>query len=99
MKNDNYINGGSSESGSQTRGPNGSGYSKQSSFNLNQGSSVSAITGTTVSTNQFANTNVGGNTGTSWSLNGANKGTSWAGAYVEEPEYLTQGFTSGAESS
>merc|ERR1719262_1755485 len=99
LKNDNYVRGGSSASGSSKRGPGGSSYTSNTSFNLNQGTSTSAINKKTLATNNSSTSNIGGSAGTNWSLGGSAKSSQWAGAYVEEPEYLMQGWTSGAESS
>merc|ERR1712025_558696 len=69
------------------------------SFNLNQGASTSAINKQTLATNNSSSSNIGGSAGTNWSLGGSQKSSSWAGAYVEEPEYLMQGWTAGQDSS
>merc|ERR1712151_873357 len=85
--------------GSSKRGPGGSSYTSNTSFNLNQGTSTSAINTKTLGTNTSSSSNIGTSAGTNWSLGGGAKSSQWAGAYVEEPEYLMQGWTSGAESS
>merc|ERR1711862_959641 len=42
LDNQQYMSGGSSESGSSHSGPNGSGYSKNKSFNMKSGNKITA---------------------------------------------------------
>merc|ERR1712110_982156 len=59
------------------------------SFNLNQGTSATAINKKTLSTNNSSSSNIGTSMGTNWGLSGKTSASQYAGAYVEEPEYLT----------
>merc|ERR1712110_431793 len=94
-----HISGGSSTFGSSKRGPGGSSYSSGTSFNLNQGTSQTALNKKTLSTNNSSSSNIGTSMGTNWGLSGKTSASQYAGAYVEEPEYLMQGWTAGQDSS
>ena len=89
LRNDAYVNGGEEESGSSNSGPNGSGYSKKKSFNLNQGTSTSAINTQTLSTNTHAGTTAGGNAGTNWSMSGGQASQGWAKGFRKSNQTLT----------
>merc|ERR1712110_569745 len=93
------MSGGSSAFGSSKRGPGGSSYSSGTSFNLNQGTSATAINKKTLATNNSSSSNIGTTVGTNWGLSGKSSASQYAGAYVEEPEYLMQGWTAGQDSS
>merc|ERR1712110_997074 len=94
-----HISGGSSAFGSSKRGPGGSSYSSGTSFNLNQGTSTTALNKKTLATNNSSSSNIGTTVGTNWGLSGKSSASQYAGAYVEEPEYLMQGWTAGQDSS
>merc|ERR1712110_1131871 len=93
------MSGGSRAFGSSKRGPGGSSYSSGTSFNLNQGTSQTALNKKTLSTNNSSSSNIGTSMGTNWGLSGKTSASQYAGAYVEEPEYLMQGWTAGQDSS
>ena len=93
------MSGGSRAFGSSKRGPGGSSYSSGTSFNLNQGTSQTSLNKKTLATNNSSSSNIGTSMGTNWALNGKTSASQYAGAYVEEPEYLMQGWTAGQDSS
>merc|ERR1712232_1311494 len=99
LNNENYMSGGSSESGSSHNGPNGSGYSKNKSFNLKSGNTVTATNTKGMTTGFTWGTSTGTTAGSNWNSFGSAKGQTWAKNFVQEPEYLEQGFASGADSS
>merc|ERR1711881_679137 len=77
----------------------GSGYSKNKSFNLKSGNTVTATNTKGMTTGFTAGTSTGTTAGSNWNSFGSQKGQTWAKGFVQEPEYLQQGFASGADSS
>merc|ERR1711862_195200 len=65
LDNQQYMSGGSSESGSSHSGPNGSGYSKNKSFNMKSGNKITTNT-KGMTTGFTAGTSTGTTAGSKW---------------------------------
>merc|ERR1712084_216912 len=76
-----YMSGGSSESGSSHSGPNGSGYSKNKSFNMKSGNKITATNTKGMTTGFTAGTSTGTTAGSNWNSFGSQKGQTWAKAF------------------
>merc|ERR1712110_619292 len=72
------MSGGSSAFGPSKRGPGGSSYSSGTSFNLNQGTSPTALNKKTLSTNNSSSSNIGTSMGTNWGLSGKTSASQYA---------------------